>query len=451
MLIISELVNTQLSFPLPLPYDRNHRSPGPVWVSERSDPVGKYDSSPTRRKKVTAIPSRENPSSRQEECVPHRGPSIGVSVQSVRNSAGVHGQGDLHPRSGSEGRPLPRTPTGTGKSLSLLCSTLARQQSCKLKIQDQSKPDPQAMADPLAHGGTVESEDSGAAQTRVKNKNKKKKAPTIFYTSKLLLSKGGTGCPEFDNMGDIARDAGSVDIKEEALHSTCSTFEKKVELEGLCEANASDLLSWIGHRRETLEKREFQHYFSCWTGDKALRELQEADISQQSFPSLLGFATKAIRDASDTKNEVEHLSGMSGITLEAVVFRDITDLSLSVILTSGQDALGKSLEEIFKIVPGGCLVFFPSYKLLEKLRKRWCETGQWSHFSTIKSLFVEPRGGSQEDFESVLKGYYDAIHGAAKPHSGREKRTKKLDFNRFTAIQCADNTNTAGAALFAVC
>ncbi|CAH1452199.1 unnamed protein product [Lactuca virosa] len=36
-----------------------------------------------------------------------------------------------------------------------------------------------------------------------------------------------------------------------------------------------------------------------------------------------------------------------------------------------QDALGTSLEKICKVVPGGCLVFFPSYKLMDKLRNRW--------------------------------------------------------------------------------
>lgn len=53
-----------------------------------------------------------------------------------------------------------------------------------------------------------------------------------------------------------------------------------------------------------------------------------------------------------------------------------------------QDALGKSLEEICKVVPGGCLIFFPSYKLMEKLRSRWSQTGQWSRLNAQKPVFV---------------------------------------------------------------
>ncbi|XP_031391340.1 Fanconi anemia group J protein isoform X2 [Punica granatum] len=368
---------------------------------------------------------------------------------------------------------------------------------------------------------------------------------------------------EAHNIEDIAREAGSVDIEEDVLQKLHS------ELEELCPINAliyqplcevtQDLISWMERRKSTLEKREFQHYVSCWTGDKAIKELQEAHISQQCFPILLECATKAIKAATDLELETPHLSGMSVITLEglfssltyffcrngshildyqlalqryikrdartglgypihclslwclnpAVVFKDITDLSLSVILTSGtlspmnsfsselgvqfgtcleaphvidvksqvwagiistgpgnyslnssyktadgyafQDALGRSLEEILKIVPGGSLIFFPSYKLMEKLCKRWRETGQWSQLGALKSLFLEPRGGNQDDFEPVLKGYCDAVRRGSKPVVPRKKKLKKQDLSQSNKVNSTEELKKEGAAFLAVC
>ncbi|MED6206439.1 hypothetical protein PIB30_026649 [Stylosanthes scabra] len=333
---------------------------------------------------------------------------------------------------------------------------------------------------------------------------------------------------EAHNIEDITRDAGSVDIEEDV-------FDKlQMELQQLCSVNASiyqplyemaqGLTSWIERKKNNLDKRDFQLYVSCWTGDKALRELEEANISKQCFPILLECATKAIRIATDLETNKPHLSGMSVITLEglfssltyffsrngshmldyqlalqrcvrkdagrafgnwthtfslwclnpAVVFRDVGDLSLSIILTSGTlspmnsfsselgiqfetnleaphvidtgsqvwpaiistGPVGRSLEEIFNVVPDGCLVFFPSYKLMEKLCNRWSET--------------EPRAGGQDDFESTLKGYYDSIRHGKRPGSGRKRRIKVYS-NHFHPVDSQEGCKKGGAALLGVC
>nr|GEZ05849.1 fanconi anemia group J protein homolog [Tanacetum cinerariifolium] len=319
---------------------------------------------------------------------------------------------------------------------------------------------------------------------------------------------------EAHNIEDIARDAGSIDVEEDVL------FQLQKELDDLCQKPdqlgiyrplyemIEGIVSWIRRRKKSLGKHSFQHNASCWTAEKALRELEEAGISKQCFPSLQECATQAIRIAADADPDIDHLSGMASTTTKSeaglqlalqcqttkieagfaaeeslctfslwclnpsLVFKNMADTALSVILTSGtlspmssfqselgvqfgtsleaphvinvdsqlwagvihsgpnhyplnasyktsesfdfQDALGASLEEICKVVPGGCLVFFPSYKLMDKLRSRWSQTGQWKRLNAQKPICVEPRG-AQEDFENVLKDYYDTIRQGNKP------------------------------------
>ncbi|KAH0922027.1 hypothetical protein HID58_022045 [Brassica napus] len=372
---------------------------------------------------------------------------------------------------------------------------------------------------------------------------------------------------EAHNMEDIAREAGSINLDEETLFKLQSELEQMsvaqpMIYQPLCEV-VEGLISWIGRKKDSLEKRDFQHYFSSWTGDKALKELEESNITRECFPILLNCFTKAIRTSKEAEMESDmlHLSGISILTLEelfasltyffsrngshildyqlglqrstkrgksdfprdlfrdssgtwthtfslwcmnpSVVFKDLADLSLSIILTSGtlspmnsfsselgmqfgtcleaphvididlqvwagaisngpgnyplngsyktadsysfQDALGKSLEEVCTIVPGGSLVFFPSYKLMEKLCTRWRETGQWSRLCLKKDLFVEPRGGAQDEFDSVLKGYYDSIRGKNRL-IGRNRRLKKAGLVKTEA----QDDSKKGAAFFAV-
>lgn len=62
---------------------------------------------------------------------------------------------------------------------------------------------------------------------------------------------------------------------------------------------------------------------------------------------------------------------------------------------------------------------------------------------------AEPRGGSQDDFEPVLKGYYDSIRLGNKPAFGRKSRVKKTDLNHFNTVESPENLKK-GAAFLAV-
>lgn len=65
-------------------------------------------------------------------------------------------------------------------------------------------------------------------------------------------------------------------------------------------------------------------------------------------------------------------------------------------------------------------------------------------------ICLEPRGGSQDDFEHVLKGYYDTIRRSKKPALGRKRRVKKLDLNNSDRMDGA-GISKDGAAFLAVC
>ncbi|GKD35175.1 fanconi anemia group J protein [Tanacetum coccineum] len=59
-------------------------------------------------------------------------------------------------------------------------------------------------------------------------------------------------------------------------------------------------------------------FCQSWTAEKALRELEEASISKQCFPSLQECATQAIRIAADADPDIDHLSGMASTVIEGL-------------------------------------------------------------------------------------------------------------------------------------
>ncbi|CDW54284.1 Fanconi anemia group J protein [Trichuris trichiura] len=92
--------------------------------------------------------------------------------------------------------------------------------------------------------------------------------------------------------------------------------------------------------------------------------------------------------------------GPSGKVLKAT-YQDVDSFEF-------QDELALTLSAICKVIPDGVLCFLPSYRLLEKLVKRWQDTvSLWKKMSEQKLVLVEPRKGNE--LEGVLCKFHEAI------------------------------------------
>uniref|UniRef100_A0A671MU76 DNA 5'-3' helicase n=1 Tax=Sinocyclocheilus anshuiensis TaxID=1608454 RepID=A0A671MU76_9TELE len=99
-----------------------------------------------------------------------------------------------------------------------------------------------------------------------------------------------------------------------------------------------------------------------------------------------------------------------------------------------QDEVGALLLKVCHTVSRGVLCFLPSYKMLDKLRDRWINTGLWDKLEERKTVITEPRGGGKGDFDELLQTYYEAIRGTAANNGAllvavcRGKVSEGLDF-----------------------
>lgn len=76
-----------------------------------------------------------------------------------------------------------------------------------------------------------------------------------------------------------------------------------------------------------------------------------------------------------------------------------------------QDALADALVDYCKVIPGGVLVFFPSYRMMDRIHSRWKTCGSWDRLEDVKSeVLVEPtqRG---EGFDAIVAKYQAASTG----------------------------------------
>ncbi|CAH0473112.1 unnamed protein product [Peronospora belbahrii] len=73
-----------------------------------------------------------------------------------------------------------------------------------------------------------------------------------------------------------------------------------------------------------------------------------------------------------------------------------------------QDSIGQLLMQYSRAIPGGILMFFPSYSLLHKLTTRWKKTKLWDEIAQYKAVYSEPRNAGK-DFDALLEDYKSTI------------------------------------------
>ncbi|KAL4223086.1 Fanconi anemia group J protein [Mactra antiquata] len=105
-----------------------------------------------------------------------------------------------------------------------------------------------------------------------------------------------------------------------------------------------------------------------------------------------------------------------------------------------QDELGQFILQVCMKVPHGVLCFLPSYRALQKFVERWKLTGLWNKLTSRKRVMVEPRSAHREDFDNMMKAFYDVVKGDLNSSHLSEE-----DY------EDEDDTDIDGALFFAVC
>ncbi|XP_050544968.1 regulator of telomere elongation helicase 1 homolog isoform X2 [Daktulosphaira vitifoliae] len=96
--------------------------------------------------------------------------------------------------------------------------------------------------------------------------------------------------------------------------------------------------------------------------------------------------------------------------------------------------LGQTLVNFSRIIPGGTLIFFPSYPFLEQCVNYWQGCNIWGSISKLKPIFVEPK--NRDVLKNVIEEYYRAIDenkGAIFLAVYRGKVSEGLDFSDWKA------------------
>lgn len=96
------------------------------------------------------------------------------------------------------------------------------------------------------------------------------------------------------------------------------------------------------------------------------------------------------------------------------------------------DELGETLAKVANRVPGGILVFFPSYKLMNETWDRWEKADIIGLICQSKQIYKEPT--KADEYQKTVDSYYSSIYegdkrGAILMGVCRGKISEGLDFS----------------------
>ncbi|CDO72617.1 hypothetical protein BN946_scf184985.g36 [Trametes cinnabarina] len=106
----------------------------------------------------------------------------------------------------------------------------------------------------------------------------------------------------------------------------------------------------------------------------------------------------------------------------ATYFHEVVEAARAVILAGG--TMSPILFNLSNIVPGGMVVFVPSYSFLHAVMKLWGSSGLLDKLNAKKKVFSEPQ--SSNEVEGVLRDYATEIQATDEP--GQKKRRGALLF-----------------------
>jgi chromosome transmission fidelity protein 1 len=126
---------------------------------------------------------------------------------------------------------------------------------------------------------------------------------------------------------------------------------------------------------------------------------------------------------------------------------------------------GRLLVNACAVVPGGVVVFFPSFKYADDVYARWVKTGAMGQLSKHKSVFREPRTAAK--VEKVLRDFAVAVRNvrnewnSASTAAGTTPTTAGGEGGTYTDREChsraaggfagSAKASRAGAVMLCVC